>query len=72
MGFGCGMESLVESYEDDIFGLLGINTSMVAKFWTDMSGVSDEIKELLSEDSPLFGGMKDQANDEGRPKRKRD
>ncbi len=71
MGFGCGMESLVESYEDDIFGLLGISTGMAAKFWTDMAGVSDEIKELLSEDSPLFGGMGDQANEEGRSNRKR-
>jgi putative nucleotidyltransferase with HDIG domain len=59
MGYGCGMESLVESYEDDIFGLLGINTSMVAKFWTDMASVSDEIKEVVSEDSPIFGGESD-------------
>lgn len=58
MGHGCGMESLVESYEDGIFKLLGINTSMVAQFWTDMAGASDEIKGIVSEGSALFGGRK--------------
>jgi len=55
MGYGCGMESLVESYENDIFGLLGITPGMVANFWSDMAGVCDEIKEVVSEDSPVFG-----------------
>jgi putative nucleotidyltransferase with HDIG domain len=54
MGYGCGMECLVESYEDDIFGMLGIKTNQVAQFWNDMAGTSDEIKNVVSEDSPLF------------------
>jgi putative nucleotidyltransferase with HDIG domain len=64
MGHGCGMESLVESYEDGIFKLLGINTSMVAQFWTDMAGASDEIKGIVSEGSALFGGRKGQDTDD--------
>lgn len=56
MGFGCGMENLVESYEDEIFGMLGISTGMVTQFWTDMAGATDRIKEVVSEDGPVFGG----------------
>lgn len=64
MGYGCGMESLVESYESDIFGLLGITSGMVANFWSEMAGVCDQIKEVVSEDSPVFGrenGKKDES-----------
>jgi len=55
MGFGCGMESLVESYEDEIFGLLGIDTGRVAQFWTDMAGATDEIKEVVSGEKSIIG-----------------
>jgi putative nucleotidyltransferase with HDIG domain len=55
MGFGCGLENLVESYEDKVFGLLGIGPDKVAQFWTDIAGTTDEIKDLLSDDSPVFG-----------------
>jgi putative nucleotidyltransferase with HDIG domain len=58
MGYGCGMESLVESYEEGIFQLLGISPGMVAQFWTDMAGVCDQIADVVSEDSPVFGGEK--------------
>jgi|GEM_PF-181148 len=54
MGFGCGMESLVESYEDEIFQLLGITPGKAAQFWTDMSDVSDDIKHVVSDESPIF------------------
>ncbi len=56
MGFGCGMENLVESYEDKIFEQLGISTGMVTQFWTDMAGAGDRIKEAVSENGPIFGG----------------
>jgi hypothetical protein len=56
MGYGCGMESLVESYEDEIFGLLGIDTGRVSQFWTDMADASDEIKEVVSRESSISGG----------------
>jgi putative nucleotidyltransferase with HDIG domain len=64
MGYGCGMESLVESYESGIFGVLGITPGMVADFWSEMAGVCDQIKEVVSEDSPVFGrenGKKDES-----------
>ncbi|MBW2108854.1 MAG: HDOD domain-containing protein, partial [Deltaproteobacteria bacterium] len=54
MGYGCGMESLVESYEQDIFGLLGIQPSMVGQFWKDMAGVCDQIEDVVSEESSMF------------------
>jgi putative nucleotidyltransferase with HDIG domain len=56
MGYGCGMESLVESYEDDIFSVLGITPGTVSNFWTDMARVCEEIEEVVSEDSAVFGG----------------
>ncbi len=55
MGFGCGLENLVESYEDKLFGMLVIGPDKVAQFWTDIAGTTDDIKELLSDDSPVFG-----------------
>ena len=55
MGFGCGLENLVESYKDEVFGLLGIGLDKVAQFWTDIAGTTEEIKGLFSDDSPVFG-----------------
>lgn len=65
MGYGCGMESLVQSYEQQIFSELGITPSMVGKFWTEMAGVCSQIEAVVSEDSSIFGGVV-QNNKQGR------
>ena len=54
MGYGCGMESLVESYEDEIFDLLGIKTNGVPQFWADMAGAADAINSVISKEGPVF------------------
>lgn len=55
MGFGCGLESLVESYEDEIFGALRVSTDRVEQFWTDIATAMGEIKQVLGDKSSIFG-----------------
>jgi putative nucleotidyltransferase with HDIG domain len=57
MGWACGIESLAEAYEDEIFGVLGISTNMVGQFWTDIRSTMGEVKQLLSDESAIFGGQ---------------
>ncbi len=65
MGFGCGLESLVESYDNETFGLLGINSGTVGQFWTDMAGTVEEIKQFVGDKDLGLGGT---AEEEKQPR----
>ncbi len=56
MGFGCGVETLVQSYEDEIFGLIGIDTGTVGQFWTGMATARKKITQLVGESSLTLDG----------------
>jgi hypothetical protein len=49
VGFGCGLESLVGCYDQEIFGALGIEAETVGQFWTGMTGIVEEIRQLSSD-----------------------
>lgn len=66
MGFGCGVESLAESYEDEIFGLIGIDAGTVGQFWTGMASARKKITQLIGDSNLSIDG-----NDQGKETRGR-
>jgi len=53
LGYGCGMERLVESYDHEIYGTLGITSDSVNQFCTELADTTGEIKELFPDNRPM-------------------
>ncbi|MDY6986830.1 MAG: HDOD domain-containing protein [Thermodesulfobacteriota bacterium] len=51
LGYGCGRERLVESYDHEIYGTLGITSDSVNQFCTEIADTTGEIKDLLPDNS---------------------
>jgi len=47
LGYGCGMERLVESYDHEIYGTLGITTESVDRFCTEIADATGGMKDLF-------------------------
>ena len=50
LGFGCGLENLVQSHEESVLSLIGVSPEAVPQFWSDMAGASVEIDRVVSGD----------------------
>jgi putative nucleotidyltransferase with HDIG domain len=55
LGFGCGLESLVESHEEDILAMIGVSAETVPQFWSDMAEASVDIDRVIHREGQGFG-----------------
>jgi HD-like signal output (HDOD) protein len=55
LGYGCGMERLVESYDREVYETVGITSDSVSRFCADMASTTGDIKDLLHEKKTTNG-----------------
>ena len=51
LGFGCGLEHLVQGQDDGILALIGVDPEAAPQFWSDMAEASVEIDHVVSGDA---------------------
>lgn len=68
LGFGCGLENLVESQDAQVLDLIGVSPEATPQFWSDMAETAGEIDRVVTNNGQ--GGDSDVGEDVGKASRR--
>jgi putative nucleotidyltransferase with HDIG domain len=57
LGFGCGLEHLVQADENSVLSLIGVSPETAPQFWSDMAEASVEIERVVLGDGRVSNKM---------------